>query len=136
MSDIHKLLPCPFCGSDLLDADSSSLVFCDSCGCYGPSAVMNWNQPDIKWNTRTAPKVKPLVWDMHPDEQEWYAKLPEIEDQTFERGYLITPSGSGFAVFSGFGSRARKIGQSILATEAKAVAQAYHECLILSTLEG
>lgn len=76
--------------------------------------------------------VKPLEWDQHPDEQEWYAKLEEQEGDTFERGYMILSAQSHFTLYDGFASRARVLGHYTLAPDAKAAAQADYERRILS----
>ena len=54
-------------------------------------------------------KPRELVWDKHPDEQEWYCKFPEIDN--VERGYMILYQSSygGFVLYDGFSSRRRKI---------------------------
>jgi hypothetical protein len=64
------------------------------------------------------------MWDKHPDEQVWYAKLPEIEGGIFKRGYTILPEQSHFSLYDGFGSVARVLGRYVLVTEAKEAAHA------------
>lgn len=78
--------------------------------------------------------VKPLEWDKHPDEQEWYAKLKEQDGDTFERGYMVLPVQSHFTLYDGFTSRARVLGHFTIAEEAKAAAQADYERRILSPM--
>ena len=63
--------------------------------------------------------VQDLVWDKHPDEQEWYCHLPETED-CIERGYMVLPSRGGFSLFEGFTHRKMCLGHFTLATEARA----------------
>lgn len=75
-------------------------------------------------------KAKPLEWDKHPDEQVWYAKLPEIEGGIFKRGYTILPEQSHFSLYDGFGSVARVLGRYVLVTEAKEAAQAHADQLV------
>ena len=82
-----------------------------------------------------APKVKPLVWDKHPDEQEWYSKLPEIDGDTFERGYMILPARSHFTLYDGFCARRRVLGHFTTVGEAKDYAKDVNERRILSALE-
>ena len=76
--------------------------------------------------------IPPLEWDKHPDEQEWYAKLPETDH--IERGYMILPCGSGFNLFDGFAHRKRKMGYFTLSGEAQEFASAHHVSSLLRAM--
>lgn len=145
MSD--DLKPCPFCGSEasIFPSCDHSTAWVGGCsasnGCPGQDAVWEDSEEEAYavWNTRAdlaKPRVKPLVWDKNPDEQEWYAKIAEVNGDTFERGYMILPSASGFTLYDGFASRRRVLAHFTLAPEAKAAAQADYERRILSAMEG
>ena len=59
------LKPCPFCGGAPIverqgDRRQSHMIYCAECGC-GLETGETWNAGE-KWNTRTPPQVKPLVW--------------------------------------------------------------------------
>jgi len=61
-----ELKPCPFCGSVDLESGGDDKVvgfYCRNCQSQGPDHYGRY-----EWNTRSTPKVKPLVWvDLHGD---------------------------------------------------------------------
>jgi len=62
MTDTPQLKPCPFCGSDNLKSGGDDKIvgtWCMNCQSQGPNHYVTGQD----WNTRTPPKVKPLVWD-------------------------------------------------------------------------
>ena len=64
-----------------------------------------------------------LVWDKHPDDDEWYTVTDE--DRIGEPEYMVLPRRHGFAVFHGFGGRKRMIENRESSAEAQAAAQAH-----------
>ena len=81
-------------------------------------------------------KVKSLVWDKHPDKQEWYATLPELDGATAESGYMVIANKKGsFTLYLGFGTLRRVMGYRTLETDAKDDAQEHHEARILSAID-
>lgn len=78
-------------------------------------------------------EVKPLEWDKHPDEQEWYCTLPEIEGD-FERGYMVLPRRGGFTAYEDIGSRKRPLGSASLAMDAMRIAEGRHAARTQSQL--
>lgn len=69
MSDNPKLKPCPFCGGEPQWStlrNGAHYVECLNEDCLvNPEGVFSGSKVQCanEWNTRTAPKVKPLVWD-------------------------------------------------------------------------
>ena len=59
MTDLHKLLPCPFCGGEAKDDDLPNSIYCSSCGVEAEAH---------KWNRRAAlaepqeQNVEPVAW--------------------------------------------------------------------------
>ena len=76
--DQPKLLPCPFCGGDNIYPESEEICCpieyfgqakCIDCDAVGPLAEFKYDNKEdalegaaAAWNTRAAPKVKPLKW--------------------------------------------------------------------------
>lgn len=66
----EELKPCPFCGSEQIGHTSSggaSQFVCSDCDQWIVGSLEDrstWEDMAIAWNTRTAPKVKPLVWEV------------------------------------------------------------------------
>lgn len=63
---IDELKTCPFCGSSNV-AKLSNYIECLDCDAFGPSPQQGQSgnaasSAHIAWNTRAAPKVKPLAW--------------------------------------------------------------------------
>lgn len=79
----EQLKPCPFCGHIEDDPETSVVpneygqwvYFCSSCGAEGP--LVDEVSAVTAWNTRAAPKVKPLDWhstDVIPSRPTWSAE--------------------------------------------------------------
>lgn len=126
MTDAPELKPCPFCGSDNVQAggdDKVVGVWCHNCQASGPNGYLTING-DHDWNTRAdlPPAVKPLVWvtpspttdGTWQDENGMY----DIEEGILFIGHVETgiPHDTDEA--------------------AKATAQAHHDAYILSRLVG
>ena len=81
MSDNPKhLLNCPFCAAEAAyepdhTVEENHSVGCANCGIWFDT--FNSDDADAAWNTRTAPQVKPLVWEKGGDRaSDWVAKTP------------------------------------------------------------
>ena len=132
MSDT-QLKPCPFCGGEaetdrVGNLRQSHIVTCTDCGCRLESNE-TFNH-GVSWNTRAAPKVKPLVWEHAND----YLFLSEL----FIFGIIrVEKYGSGWQVnwsMPGFSGTFVE-GEFDTADEAKTAAQADYERRILEALE-
>lgn len=145
-----ELLPCPFCGSvearSASDGWGNTYYKCLECKARGPSRFMKEPDP-VAWNTRAdlapdplgAVKVKPLVWDCHPDAShdpkcnEHYGGGQENLVGVNEYNIYPHPCAIGMFVLDVMGNRCEEDFPSVEA--AKAAAQADYEARIRSALE-
>ena len=132
-----KLKPCPFCGSPakLLGGPMAQETY--SIWCTNPkgkrhhmSGTMDASKTISEWNTRAAPKVKPLVWTKEREHDS--TEYVETEFGTYviwessfsdDSGHCRLPDGQG----------GRQVGGD--KEKARSVAQADYERRILSALE-
>ena len=89
-----ELLPCPFCGSDNIQAggdDKVVGVYCHNCGATGPNGYLTING-DFEWNTRIA-ALPPAVPATTPDPvSEARAAAYETAAKVVERSFSLPES--------------------------------------------
>ena len=129
---MDKLKPCPFCGSNakLMGgpmAHETYSVWCTGVGRHHMDYGFDKDTAIAAWNTRAAPKVKPLVWTAKGYAQTPFGKYLVVrEDWSGEEDFW-------FICFAGkpYG----KCGEHATLEAAKAAAQADYEARILAAIE-
>lgn len=125
----EQLKPCPFCGGEASFKPRSFKASCDKCGAHVPVGATDSAEAIAAWNTRAAPKVKPLVWDERYDgvSRAEYRPRHFYECHDIGRGWVCheTIHGTGHSIGEVWTTR----------EEAKAAAQADYERRILEALE-
>ena len=129
---MDKLKPCPFCGSNAKLMGGPMVhetysVWCTGVGRHHMDYGFDKDTAIAAWNTRAAPKVKPLVWTAKGYAQTPFGKYLVVrEDWSGEEDFW-------FICFAGkpYG----KCGEHGSEEAAKAAAQADYERRILDALE-
>lgn len=124
-NDIPELKPCPFCGGTEIDTHGDDKVVgyhCLTCEAVGPNHYITFPKPR-EWNTRAAPKVKPLAWYGRKSDDIMFQYRIHIGYRLEDGNFVLTLSGS-------------TIGEYKSECDAKDAAQADYERRILSALEG
>jgi len=150
MSEVLK--PCPFCGEALTVRKSGLAVHQDQSqgDCFLKAVGVPVEHPAsvTAWNTRAAPKVKPLVWLKADDRKielgrchgydEWMAYLGHEDNLHWYRIYPVSDGKwrwvEQFRMTYIKGNN-DPYNEPCSANEAKAEAQAYYEAQWLSALD-
>ncbi|QDP55347.1 MAG: hypothetical protein Tp176DCM1853251_31 [Prokaryotic dsDNA virus sp.] len=128
MPEIPELKPCPFCGgTDLRQGIDETWVRCQ-CGAEGSGASDGSKQRGRdRWNTRAAPKVKPLEWEPVIDCEDEFCITPvaQYSIKVYEDGLELEAISALETEWIDFSSK----------DAAKAAAQEDYESRILSALD-
>lgn len=127
---MSELKPCPFCGGYHVTNEglANKSIHCVDCGAYGPEPAYDTNEIDVDWNTRTAPKVKPLEWSVEVRGSRTSGIMGE--------NYEINMTSKGYDLWLDRDDQCIDIiGNYETLDAAKAGAQSYYENQILEALE-
>jgi len=125
--------PCPFGnnpGKQFFQQPDheTAYIICGSCGSSGPTDYKTKKDAVAAWNTRPAPKVKPLVWVTH-------GGIPGLHEASSPIGWYYNIWASEGVWYEGDPASGEPMRKKYATIEAaKAAAQADYDARILAAL--